>query len=150
MELCKFFWNSFFPWSISFPILFFSFIALSIANFFLWLIFFQGWFHRFFHCYVFHHGWVLCCYMAEFSNISSLSHGWFICCMEVLFFAWVIFSHGWILMANFNSESALHVWFLLNLTCYLFIFHWLQVHKSCFVVPRHIWFTKLSFAMCDN
>jgi hypothetical protein len=58
--------------------------------------------------------------------------------MEVLFFAWVIFSHGWILMANFNSKSALNVWFLLHLTCYLFIFNWLQVHKSCFVVPRHI------------
>jgi hypothetical protein len=58
--------------------------------------------------------------------------------MEVLFFAWVIFSHGWILMANFNSKSALHVWFLLHLTCYFFIFNWLQVHKSCFVVPRHI------------
>ncbi len=138
MERCKFFLNSFCPWSISFPIIIFSFIALSIANFFYGWFFFQGWFHGFFRCYVLHHGWILCFSMAESSNFSSLSHGWFICCMKVLFFAWVIFSHGWILMANFNSKSALHVWFLLHLTCYFFIFNWLQVHKSCFVVPRHI------------
>jgi hypothetical protein len=67
--------------------------------------------------------------------------------MEDLFFAWVIFSHGWILMVNFNSKFALHVWFLLHLTCYFQLIASSQVMFCC---SKTHWFTILSFAMCDN